>query len=354
MEKTNEYKIPEFPGNKPHKLAYQEWAAKVQIAASNAFWNMRDNQGVLSWLLNLADYTTLTGNAADLHARTPEPIRPIAAGGNAVSIQQHANQLQAYQDAIKNYQTERTAFNRFRQALLESLDPTTYNALGTFETILAIPLTDIFYRVKTLYGRINAKDLLDEIETLNNPYSTGGNIQSFIDKHKAVHRLCHINLNPISELQKIDYFRRSIRDCGLFDYPITVFEDTYTISMPERTFEIFTTRILHHSETLSHESGTKILPRAFSTQKRGRDETAQESTIPSEDSEIQQLKRQMANLTKKQNNARPIPKDKLYCYTHGYGSHHGIDCKRKNPRHKDEATCGNTMGGSIKEHSQRN
>jgi hypothetical protein len=45
---------------------------------------------------------------------------------------------------------------------------------------------------------------------------------------------------------------------------------------------------------------------------------------------------------------KPTRARSKYCHTHGLGSHNSMECYRRGPNHKEEATFRNRLGGSTK------
>lgn len=387
MTETNNLNLESFPGTKSHRLAWPSARRNYIAKAIIAFNNGTDHTGLLYYLLEYQEFTTL---AFKIHPTYDESDGETEGGKEAqfkdgfktfspskrpnwdayYSSDSDSNRTHdgaTYKHYYDIWDKQETTLQKFTASFLDSLDEVALGAIGPPDQRIIMPLRDMFHALDTRFGFITTGELRKERAKLRVPTTTLAKFDSLLETHAAIHLLLEDNDVPTCDNEKIFTLQDALINFPQLFIPTSNFEREHKIRTKGRSYDRFTSYLTDYinNNGLS-ESAPIDAPHAYAAHvKRGRDEGEEtENTTPppsthdiSEDLVTRIVKR--LNSVNKNKGKRPTgdprrakkPTDtpQEYCYIHGLGNHTGGECRNFTAEDKFKAaTKANPMGGSDK------
>ena len=326
---SHENIFPAFPGDTTHRLAFPMFIKQVLDALEHM--GSRD-YGLLGYVLTEDEWLELAGNTA--------PFVPAVAPGNPPPPQPAAP-WQEWQYTKQCYDAERKLLNHATAAFVKSLDEHSKSVVeGEEGTIRGKSLQHMIAVLRAEYGTITKNDLLEHLQTLNEPYERGDDILQYLLKHSRGHRTAQHNGQPWPEMLKIATLIAGLTPCGIFTTCIDSFHTAYPALQQQLYSNLQTSvRIYAQNRIEQPTSGTQGYAAAATYVKP----PPAASTLSAADVE-KMIANALTNMRVDQPRKRTT--DKQYCWTHGEQySHNSAECKTPDQGHDESATLTNRKGG---------
>lgn len=264
--------------------------------------------------------------------------RPEEHGGNAA-----AGTIAIHDRRLAEYKEKQKAITRFRLHLVNHVTDRVIHHIEMTRAVrfTTLTLAQMLEALRACYGQPSASILRESKATLEVPFSMGMDLHKHIGNFNDAFHFHDRRLQPYSDHQKYYLLRQSIIACPEFRESIRSLERQFPTEN-EQTYARLCHEILIQYSELHQEAqaGQAAATLAASTSAP----TKQTTSRSRKTGPLDKKKARRASATADSNEHVQFP-DK-YCWTHGYGFHHGKDCRSKAAGHQDSATKDETQGGS--------
>ena len=300
--------------------------------------------GLLGYLLTTRDYTSyilcqnhLASNESNSisvyefnEIENPGKCPVIPNDLTTDTIVFHKFKYDVWKNANASYNKQQSEIKSLHNHILSSLPKEVQNSIGHPDSgFILYTSPQILARLDAFFIAATTADFLELKTLLQKPFLLSDNFEMFVISHRSIHSYCLTSGQPMSENDKMHTFILAVNHSHVF----TPIIDHYTISNP--TYKTF------HFEGLVAILRDNI--------KRIR--YALTLTVPPAIPSVFSKKPEVASAAVTAKKAKWTPEEKAlkythYCWTHGpLCSHKSVDCRKKDPGHRDEATLDNTCGG---------
>lgn len=190
------------------------------------------------------------------------------------------------------------------------------------------------------FGTLSPQELSafkNKLQTSYNP--TVETFAAHRAKHVETHNAARQNGQTMTESDKVDFYRRSLLECGLFTNAIAAYARAHP-RITDQTFETFSKAMKVEEDIRDRHATTGTHGYAAATTHKP--VTQADVQLWVQNALTAALQTNPPNVQPKQKQGRGTRK---YCWTHGSCAHASRECMTKNPGHQDAATYKNQMGG---------
>jgi hypothetical protein len=333
MEESSFQIIKFRQAGKSDRECYLPWLNSVYDFVGSKTRTSPD-YGLLGFIMNDEDFLNLS-NA---------PFAPIAHPGNIPAV---AGQV-SYKIRLDKFNWQQEDFRDIKENILTSLpsdlkepmmEPAPRRMLGRTAQWIMQFMADEF-------GTLSPQELSEFKNRLQTSYNPA--VETFAAhraKHVETHNATTQNGQPMTQSDKVDYYRKSLLECGLFTDAIAA----YTRQHPrvvDQTFENFSRAMKVEEDSRDRRATTGNHGYAAATTHKPVTQADVELWVQSAIAAA--LKASPPNLQSAnptQGKQRAGRTNRNYCWSHGSCKHSSRDCRSKNPGHQDTATYKNQMGG---------
>ena len=232
-----------------------------------------------------------------------------------------------------------------------------------FFGLLNVTASTILAHHTVLHGTLNRSDFAHLRAQLSNIMTPSESLQDFIGVHQLLHDQFAEAQQPLSELDKCHYFREAVKTLPHIHHAI----ESYLVTHPlvgNQIYRELTTHVLQQAPNFAPTAAsmgyaaTTIVPTDVPM---GATSVTELLHSPAFAAIITAAVQKAAAPRHKNPPIRPVaakksgtnaPKDRVYCYYHGYDSHRGVDCRhtRSNSFSSDKLAANTHMdvtGASI-------
>lgn len=316
---------------------------RAAVASYGAACTTVHQHGLLGFILNDAQWEQLPGNLvpnADPELPNevvPRPtiILPVTPAANATALT-----IKVWEKRLAENVLVTDNLRSLKAQLIASVQPADIVILhDPFFGLLNVPALTIMIHLTELHGTLNSTDFAHLRSQLSLPMTPNASLQDFIGTHQLLHDQFSEAQQPLSELDKCHHFREAVKTLAHINHAI----DSYLVAHPlvgGQNFRALTAHTLqqapnftptaaamgyaatitqHHSTILDVDNVSALLHTpAFAALI-----TAAVKAATPVNRRGQRTRTPAANRPP----AAAPPKDRLYCFHHGYDSHRGSDCR---------------------------
>ena len=257
-----------------------------------------------------------------------------------------------------NYFCETLNKAKFQARPPQRLDSKTLSDIGTPTKEFDMTIQRIYSRVNDLYGKVIGSELEVETQKLAIPLESLSDFDHLLEIHVAVHALADEGRVPVSNFDKLKFFKAAIQHHEEFKVPIQMFEATTDHHNNTRTWPAFKDAMVkaHCNIRIGSKSSHKARGKANNvSSKHQREET--EDSLDSEESTpaakkstggntsafsaeafVKELYCHLANQITEGAKLEAKAEAPHYCWSHGYGNHPSKDCEKTKTGHIEDCT----------------
>ena len=334
---TNASPLPVFSGD---KLDYSHFRREVLNRASTSSTTCTEGQGLLGFLLPPEEWLAALHRAAH---PAPAAFIPLEHPGVRPGA---AAQFPAWKLDLDLYLEQRQDINKFKMLVRAALDEVSLVALDTDEDgASSLSLAQMLAILDGMHRLLSPSDLCRNTDKLLLPFQPSTSIRAFITAQRRVHMVAAANGFPIPEHTKIRSLMTALAPCGVFTPRI----EAWTMAVPTaaaQSFDLLAAAIIEYADNhdpavttgtqsyanrVIHSAAPTIVP-AFSSDQLAAIAKLVAAAVQSAPPKV----------------TRSQGPQKHYCWTHGYGSHTGMQCLHPASGHVASASGKNPQGGSAK------
>jgi hypothetical protein len=286
--------------------------------------------GLLGFALGAIEYLTFDPNPFVAIDRPDQPAPGATA--SAWSLYNDNNANYAKQEQAKALAAGSITSNLGTAPLELIRDPVTRRFQTDLATILQV--LDQHYLVVT------RQELLDGRNALLVRYNPTKDFKAHLGKHRQLHNTFAHSLQPLSELDKIQFLVSSVD----FDSEVKAAVQMYFTAVPnlaQQTFQGLAGRLTLLMANRPSAGVNEFANAATTPPSHGSGVRHQRDLV----AENEELRKELRDLKRSLKPKRP----NRYCWSHGLCGHDSSYCRQPHPGHKNSATATDKMGGKGSE-----
>ena len=315
---------------------------RAVVAAYGAACTTINQHGLLGYVVNDTQWSQLPGNSVpNIDPNLPNDIlpRPIVtipatppAAASALTIKIWERRLADNVLVTDNLRT-------LKSQLLASVQPADLVTLhDPFFGLLNVTAYTIMAHITELHGTLNRSDFSHLRAQLALNMTPSESLQDFIGTHQLLHDQFAEAQQPLSELDKCHHFREAVKSLPHIHHAI----ESYLVAHPlvgQQIYRELTVHVLQQAPNFmptAASMGYTASTTAPADSLSGPSSVAELLHSPAFAAIITAAVQKAAaprhktpqtrsGVTKK--SGTDTPKDRLYCYHHGYDTHRGTDCR---------------------------
>ena len=316
---------------------------RAAVAAYGAACTTIHQHGLLGFILNDFQWEQLPNNIvqnADPDLPNVVVPRPTIILPPTPAVNASALTIKVWERRLAENILVTDSLRLLKAQLIASVQPADVVSLhDPFFGLLNVPALTILLHLTELHGTLNSTDFAYLRSQLSLPMTPNASLQDFIGTHQLIHDQFSEAQQPLSELDKCHHFREAVATFTHINHAI----DSYLVAHPlvgTQNFRDLTTHTLqqapnftptasamgyaatttqHHNAHLDVDNMSALLHTpAFAALITAAVKAATPVNPRGQRPRTPAVKRPPSV---------PPPKARLYCFHHGYDSHHGSDCR---------------------------
>ena len=336
---TNASPLPVFSGD---KLDYSHFRREVLNRASTSSTTCTEGQGLLGFLLPPEEWLAALHRAAH---PAPSAFIPLEHPGVRPGA---AAQFPAWKLDLDLYLEQRQDINKFKMLVRAALDEVSLVALDTDEDgASSLSLAQMLAILDGMHRLLSPSDLCRNTDKLLVPFQPGTPIRAFLTAQRRAYMVAAANGFPIPEHTKIRSLIIALAPCGIFTPRI----EAWTMAIPTaaaQSFDLLAAAIIEYAD--NHDPAVTTGTQSYASRVSHSTALTAVTTPAFSPDQLAAIAKLVAAAVQSAppKAARTPGPAKHFCWTHGYGSHTGLQCLHPATGHVASATGKNPQGGSTK------
>lgn len=317
-----------FSGN---KLDFQGYRVNLLSIAQKCDKNNNPKFGLLGSVLSKLEYvayvsyhtqSTIIEQHSFVEIPAPGP-RPMVDVTSTADIALQKLLISEWVYCEQKYQAQVKAIDDLNQIILNSLPENIQRKVGhpksgflNYTSSMILQCLDEYYIVA------QESDFLEAANVLAQPYTSSTTFEDIILQHRTVYDFLLFARQPKSEIDKVTNLMNALSHGSQFTSTIDFFKFSHPVQT-SRTFDNLVQTLRDNRERF-----VQVVPAI---------------------GKLGAVAGAAVTVAEKKAKATPAEKAQKYthyCWTHGpLCSHKSVDCRKKDPGHRDEATMDNICGG---------